>query len=62
MGWSRQILDFGWDCSLLGEPKAVGPTMLGALWITIDEMTLDRLAARGVYAEVPDRLTTDRAA
>jgi len=62
MGWSRQILDFGWECSLLGEPKAVGSTILGALWIRIDAHTLDRLAMRGVYAEVPDRLDADRAA
>ncbi|WP_454883420.1 acyl-homoserine-lactone synthase [Sphingomonas oryzagri] len=57
MGWSRQILDFGWECSLLGEPKAVGSKMLGALWIAIDDRTLDRLASRGVYAEAQDSLT-----
>jgi N-acyl-L-homoserine lactone synthetase len=62
MGWSRQILDFGWECSLLGEPKAVGASMLGALWIAIDDQTLGRLAQRDVYAEVPDRFATDRAA
>lgn len=62
IGWSRQILDFGWECSLLGEPKAVGATTLAALWIAIDDCTLGSLADRGVYAEVQDRLATDRAA
>jgi acyl-homoserine lactone synthase len=62
MGWSRQILDFGWECSLLGEPKAVGHTVLGALWIAIDDHTLDRLASRGVYLETPDSVDADRAA
>jgi acyl-homoserine lactone synthase len=62
LSWSRQILDFGWDCALLGEPKAVGTSMLAALKISIDGRTLERLAERGAYAEVEDRLFTDRAA
>ena len=60
--WLKQILDFGWDCSLLGEPKRVGSSMLGALRIRIDEDTLGRLAASGVYAEPNDLLLASHAA
>jgi N-acyl-L-homoserine lactone synthetase len=62
MTWLRQILDFGWDCRLLGEPKQVGRAMLGALCIAIDGKTLDRLAERGTYAEPEDRVAVSQAA
>ena len=61
MNWLRQILDFGWECSLLGEPKAVGRALLGALRIDIDVHTLARLAAAGVYADHLDELTATAA-
>jgi N-acyl-L-homoserine lactone synthetase len=62
LSWSRQILDFGWDCRFLGSPKAVGTATLAALRIAIDQHTLDRLAERGVYDEVPAGYEADRAA
>jgi N-acyl-L-homoserine lactone synthetase len=62
MSWLRQILDFGWTCSLLGEPKTVGAATLAALQIMIDGATLAGLADRGVYAETANRFAADRAA
>jgi N-acyl-L-homoserine lactone synthetase len=62
IAWLRQILDFGWDCGLLGEPKRVGRSTLGALRIKIDEQTLGRLAACGTYAEPADTFASSRAA
>jgi N-acyl-L-homoserine lactone synthetase len=61
MTWLRQILEFGWDCRLIGEPKAVGRSRLGALRIDIDVHTLSGLAAAGVYAEPIDDLAASAA-
>lgn len=61
MAWLRQILGFGWDCRLIGEPKAVGHSLLGALRINIDVHTLSRLSAAGVYAEPVNDLAASAA-
>jgi N-acyl-L-homoserine lactone synthetase len=61
MSWLRQILGFGWECRLLGEPKAVGRSLLGALRIDIDVHTLSGLANAGVYAESVDDLAATAA-
>ena len=61
MAWLKQILGFGWDCRLLGEPKAVGRSRLGALRIDIDVNTLSGLAAAGIYAEPIDDLAASAA-
>ena len=61
MAWLRQILGFGWDCRLIGEPKTVGRSLLGALRIDINVHTLSRLSAAGVYAEPVDDLAASAA-
>ena len=60
--WLRQILAFGWECRLLGEPRRYGSSMLGALQITIKPDTLDALACAGVFAEPSDPLPLSAAA
>lgn len=49
IGWTQQILEFGWDCRLLGLPHRCGSSHLAALGITIDAHTIDRLTANGIY-------------
>jgi N-acyl-L-homoserine lactone synthetase len=60
--WLRQILDFGWDCRMLGEPRRHGKTMLGAMRITISDDTLSALVQAGVYADPCDPLPIAAAA
>ncbi|WP_067736044.1 acyl-homoserine-lactone synthase [Novosphingobium naphthalenivorans] len=47
-GWLEQILAFGWRCRLLGEPRTIGGSRLGALIIEIDEDTPSRLERQGL--------------
>jgi len=49
-GWLTQILDFGWRASMLGTPRKVGNSRLGALLIEIEPHTRARLEAAGVGA------------
>ena len=48
MAWLRQILDFGWACSILGTPRTYGPAMLGALRIDVRDDTIERLSSTGI--------------
>jgi acyl-homoserine lactone synthase len=48
VGWSRQILAFGWQCRPLGPPQAMGGAMLAALRIDISSDTPALLAAGGI--------------
>ncbi|MDZ7281340.1 autoinducer synthase [Sphingomonas sanguinis] len=53
LGWSRQILAFGWRCRLLGPAKAIGGKEVVAFEIAIEADTRARLAATGIIgAEV----------
>lgn len=54
-GWLKQILAFGWRCQTLGEPRRVGPVILGALVIDIDADTPALLEAAGIHASARDR-------
>jgi N-acyl-L-homoserine lactone synthetase len=47
--WFHQILGFGWRCRALGAPRVHGRHELSGLRIDIDEHTMDRLAANGIY-------------
>ena len=48
--WLRQIISFGWDCSLLGTPLTFGTSTLGALQINIRENTIACLERAGIRA------------
>lgn len=50
IGWSRQILAFGWHCVPLGLPQMLGGKMLTALRIDITPETPALLAANGIAA------------
>ncbi len=60
--WLEQILQFGWDCELLGKPKRYGSRMLGALRIRITQDTLPALRRAGIFAVPHDPLPMSRAA
>ena len=60
--WLRQILTFGWECSLLGNPQSVGRSILGALRIEIRDDTICRLANAGIRAATEPFVPTRRAA
>jgi acyl-homoserine lactone synthase len=47
-GWFQQILAFGWRCTPLGLPHAIGGATLAALSIAIDRDTPRLLAAAGI--------------
>ncbi|OMJ31715.1 autoinducer synthase [Sphingomonas sp. Sph1(2015)] len=54
LGWSRQILAFGWRCRPLGPPQAIGGEQVTALEIAIEPDTRALLAATGIIgAEAP---------
>lgn len=53
MAWLQQILSFGWQCRVLGEPLPSGAALLGALEITITPETPAALAAGGVWSPIP---------
>lgn len=54
LGWSRQILAFGWRCRLLGPVQAIGSEEVTALEIAIEPHTRANLAATGIVgADVP---------
>lgn len=54
-GWLKQILAFGWDCSLLGPLQTHGRSTIGALRIHITADTLAQLERSGIYG-APDAL------
>ncbi|WP_454882588.1 acyl-homoserine-lactone synthase [Sphingomonas oryzagri] len=62
LGWSRQILAFGWECRLLGPPQRVGKATLGAIRIDITPDIVERLAANGVRVSAGDASPTAQAA
>ena len=47
-GWLDQILAFGWRCRLLGEPRVIAGTLLGAIAIEIDAETPRLLERAGI--------------
>lgn len=51
--WFRQIQQFGWDCTPLGDAVIDGGRRLRALRIDIDPATPARLTAAGIGAAVP---------
>lgn len=54
LGWSRQILAFGWRCRALGSAQAIGGEQVTALEIAIEPDTRAKLAATGIIgADVP---------
>ncbi len=54
LGWSRQILAFGWRCRPLGPPQAIGGEQVTALEIAIEADTHAKFAATGIVgADVP---------
>lgn len=54
LGWSRQILAFGWRCRPLGPVQAIGGEQVMALEIAIEPDTRAKLAATGIIgAEAP---------
>ncbi|MEG3091665.1 acyl-homoserine-lactone synthase [Sphingomonas sp. PB1R3] len=52
LGWSRQILAFGWRCRPLGPVQAIGGEEVMALEIAIEADTRVRLAAAGIIDTV----------
>lgn len=52
LNWLEQILTFGWDCRMIGEPMREGARWLAGLHIRIDADTLDKLQAAGLYEAV----------
>jgi len=54
LGWSRQILAFGWRCRPLGPPQTIGGEQVTALEIAIEPDTRVKLTATGIIgADVP---------
>lgn len=53
--WFRQISDFGWRCSPLGEARRIGSEQLVALRIDIDATTVTHLTESGIYVRRPYR-------
>jgi N-acyl-L-homoserine lactone synthetase len=47
-GWLDQILAFGWRCRLLGTPRDIGSSQLGAIAIAIDAETPVLLEQAGI--------------
>ncbi len=47
--WFEQIRCFGWECKALGQPVVCEGRRLIALHIRIDDETIERLRASGVY-------------
>ncbi|MCF3947970.1 acyl-homoserine-lactone synthase [Acidiphilium iwatense] len=45
-----RILAMGWRCEVLGSPRIVNGSMIGAFRIDIDEATPHRLRATGIYS------------
>jgi N-acyl-L-homoserine lactone synthetase/ectoine hydroxylase-related dioxygenase (phytanoyl-CoA dioxygenase family) len=55
--WLSQIVRMGWRCDVLGEPRLVNGTMIGAFRIHVDEETTRGLGNMGIYVSgtiVPD--------
>lgn len=52
MAWLQQILGFGWQCRALGEPVRCGPSLLGALEITVTADTPAALAAGRIWSPI----------
>lgn len=50
LSWSRQILQFGWNCRALGPGMRCGDEELIALQIVIDDETLPALRQSGIHA------------
>ncbi len=48
LGWSRQILAFGWRCHALGPAQVIGGEQIMALEIAIEPDTRARLASAGI--------------
>lgn len=53
VGWSRQILAFGWRCRPLGAVQAIGGEQVMALEIAIEPDTRAKLAATGIIRQDP---------
>lgn len=49
LSWLEQILTFGWDCRMIGEPMREGALWLAALHIRIDADTIGKLQTAGTY-------------
>lgn len=52
-GWLAQILGFGWRCRLLGAPRDLGGSRLGAIAIEIDAETPGLLERAGICGTAP---------
>jgi len=60
-GWLDQILAFGWRCRLLGAPRLVAGTRLGAVAIEIDAETPRLLERCGIRCPQPTGEVRDAA-
>lgn len=49
LAWLEQILTFGWDCRMTGEPLRDGALWLAGLHIKIDADTIGKLQTAGLY-------------
>ncbi|MDV3458270.1 acyl-homoserine-lactone synthase [Sphingomonas sp. HF-S4] len=56
--WLRQILDFGWDATQLGEPLPTDGRLLGAIRIDITTETEARLRATGIWLPTDQMAST----
>ena len=64
-GWLTQILALGWDCEMLGEPRAINGVSTGAVRIPISPHTIGQLRMAGTYTDtnlVPVTLVRKHAA
>ena len=52
-GWLDQILAFGWRCRLLGAPREIEGSRLGAIAIEIDTETPGLLECAGIRGTTP---------
>jgi acyl-homoserine lactone synthase len=52
IGWLQQILAFGWQCGMLGDPRVIEGMTLGALRIDITPDTPALLARAGIHGAV----------
>lgn len=60
--WLQQILNFGWQCRLLGKPQPGGASQLGALAISISAATPAALSTGGIWCSLRDQKTSARCA
>lgn len=58
--WLQQILNFGWQCRMLGKLQSSGASQLGALAISISPATPAALSTGGIWCSLREQDRTAR--